>query len=124
METTVVAYLDFSKAFKSVCHSIFIDKRMKFRLDKHRVRWSKNCLKRRTQSGRKSSWRPVVSSVPQGSILGPLRFDICINDLDGGTGCTLSRTEEDTKQGGVANTLDGCAAFQTDDCNLKRWANK
>lgn len=37
-ERPVDANLDFSKAFKSVCHSILIDKRMKFRLNKCTVR--------------------------------------------------------------------------------------
>ncbi|BHF71789.1 hypothetical protein SprV_0401484900 [Sparganum proliferum] len=96
-----VIYTDFKKAFDSVPH-----KRLIYKLSENGTRgrlltWITDFLTGRSQTvcveASKSTPTPVLSGVPQGSVLGPLLFLVYINDCIDDLGCSAIMFADDVK---------------------------
>ena len=84
-QNPVAIFMDLSKAFDTINHSILLHKLQYYGLSNTELHWFQSYLNDRKQfvmlENASSSLLNISTGVPQGSILGPLLFLIYVNDL-------------------------------------------
>ena len=122
-------YLDFAKAFDSVVHSKLLYKLKIIGFGDSLVRWINSFLVDRFQCVKvndcMSEFAPVLSGIPQGSVLGPILFMVYINDA-----LCLAEDEDvhalayadDIKSYAPVSLVEDCSRLQSFLYKLGEWA--
>jgi len=124
-----IIYIDFQRAFDSIVHSKLILKLQSFGINGKLLAWLTAFLSNRTQcvviENCLSDERPVLSGVPQGSVIGPILFLLFINDIDSVcSGITNFKLFADDLK--LYSNVTACSSntdLQLSLDNLSLWAN-
>ena len=120
-----VIYTDFASAFDSVDHGILLEKLDSIGCPGNLLRLFRSYLSDRSlfvfYLGCKSSLFKASSGVPQGSVLGPLLFNIFINDIDDDLHCHRLLYADDMKIYAKISDLADCQLLQRDLFSVSEW---
>ena len=100
-ENTDIIFIDFAKAFDKINHAILFDKMSILGIDTQTINWTRSFLENRTFSVKvntsMSTSMSIVSGIPQGTVLGPLLYNIYAYDIRKYTTNKLVSYADDTK---------------------------
>jgi len=126
--STHCVFLDFAKAFDSVPHQRLLLKLEAYGIHGSLLNWFNSFLTNRRQrviiNGSSSDWSPVLSGVPQGSILGPLLFILYLNDLPSAVCCPMKIFADDVAMYCPIQSATDCVDFQRDLDSISAWCSK
>ena len=123
-------FFDLRKAFDSVPHRPLVDKLASLGLDAHTLSWITSYLTNRKQhvvvGGESSQDIPVLSGVPQGSVLGPLLFLLYIDDVSDillSDGSTLNLYADDMLLYKPVKSIEDFGHLQLDIDRISDWVS-
>ena len=123
-----IIVMDFSKAFDKVDHRRHLLKLHRFGINNDVISWIKSFLSNRTQKvvldGEESESCPVMSGVPQGSVLGPCLFLLYINDMPDMIESNIRLFADDTIMYLTVTNQTDCQALQADLIKLEIWESE
>lgn len=123
-----IIYTDFAKAFDKVPHQRLLKKMKNLGITGKTLSWISAFLNNRRQCVRVdneySSWKNVVSGIPQGSVLGPILFVIFINDMPDAVESLCLLFADDAKIFRTINTRLDINNLQDDINKLHAWSEK
>ena len=121
-------YLDFQKAFDKVPHQRLILKLKSRGMGNSIINWIQQWLtdskQRVVVDGEVSSWKSVLSGVPQVYVLGPILFMAYINDLEEGVTGSILKCADDTKLFRKTKEIGDTFFLQDDIDKLVKWSEK
>ena len=121
-----VQYLDCEKAFDRVPHQRLLLKLESLGIRGTLLNWIRNFLTGRQHRvclrGSSSSWLPVHSGVPQGTVLGPILFVLYINDLVENLESGVSLFADDAKLYREVKDHSDVEALQRDLQRVEEWS--
>ena len=121
-------YLDLSKAFDKVPHSLLLLKLNSYGISGSPLSWFSSYLTGRYQrvvlDGVYCDWLPITSGDSQGSILGPLLLLVYVNDLASyiNSQSTIDLFADDSKLYKSIDLPDSTIHLQNDLDNLHKWS--
>jgi len=119
-------YLDISKAFDTVPHYCLINSMKSLGFNPTLVRWIANYLHGRKHrviiNNTTSEWKHLARGVPQGSVLGPILFNIFISGIQNTVKySSILMYADDIKVFRVVENISDAALLQNDLDNVSAW---
>ena len=120
--------LDFEKAFDTPPHELLKSIFFSYGIGGKTIKWIDAFLCYRQQrvkvNGVKLDWAPVVSCVPQGTVLGPLLFSLHINDTTSDIESEIRLFADDCVCYREIKNVEDTVKLQKDIDRLGSWARK